>query len=110
MLNKPDWSEASKTLAFFLNGTEKAHASHQTAEIIRDNDFFVMFNGDEKALVFELPEVKETRWHLLVDTGKPSPDDIVDEDKAQQVADREYCLGPSAAAVLMAIPFKSEVG
>ncbi len=93
---KPDWSDKSKTLAFALNG-------RCSSEGQEDNDFFIMVNGDQVEQAFHLPVPRAgTTWFGIVDTGKPSPKDILDEDKATPVDIKgKYRILPSTAAVLI---------
>ncbi|MFM8682918.1 MAG: glycogen debranching protein GlgX [Chthoniobacterales bacterium] len=67
---KPDWSEFSHSLAFMI-----------TAGAGRDDSaacsFYAAFNMHKEPLPFELPEAPGgTRWHLMADTSRPSPEDI----------------------------------
>jgi len=107
--NKPDWSDGSRTLAFFINGTESApNADRQGLERSEkgeplDNDFFVIVNGDQTEHTFSLPNpANDTRWLRLVDTGLPPPQDILEEDEGETVSDNRYLLAPSAVAVFVA--------
>jgi len=69
----PDWDDIGPCLAFRMDG------SH--ADILADrddNDFFIMFNGSEKALTFKVCEpMAGKKWVRAVDTGLPSPNDIL---------------------------------
>jgi glycogen operon protein len=69
----PNWDEIGPCLAFRMDGTH--------ADILADrddNDFFFMFNGSEKALSFKVCEpMAGKKWVRAVDTGLPSPDDIL---------------------------------
>jgi len=69
----PNWDDIGPYLAFRMDG------SH--ADILADrddNDFFIMFNGSGKALNFKVCEpMAGKKWVRAVDTGLPSPDDIL---------------------------------
>lgn len=93
---KPDWSEESRILAFALNGRCFSAGKE-------DNDFFVIINGDEVEQAFEIPKPRAgTIWFRIVDTGKPSPEDILDEDKTAPVdINEKYRMLPSTAAVFI---------
>jgi len=69
----PNWDDIGPCLAFRMDG------SH--ADILADrddNDFFIMFNGSEKALNFKVCEpMAGKKWVRAVDTGLPSPNDIL---------------------------------
>jgi isoamylase len=71
--NTPNWDKIGPCLAFRMDG------SH--ADILADrddNDFFIMFNGSEKALAFKVCEpMGGKKWVRAVDTGLPSPNDIL---------------------------------
>ena len=68
-----DWSDASKSLAFHLDG----HGAEGTP----DNDFFVMLNGHHsKVAMFTAPKPrKNRRWRKIIDTAAPPPWDILEE-------------------------------
>lgn len=103
---QPDWSENGRCLAFMLDGTrfdqdDKTDDDH--ASTARDAPFFVMINGDDTTQAFELPPTPEDLfWLRLVDTGKQSPEDILDEPVAEPAPDGKYALLPSASAVFVA--------
>ena len=70
-IGQPDWSYYSHTLAFCLKG------SH-----VNDQDIYVAMNSYWEALEFEIPSPGfASNWHLLADTSKNSPEDIVPENK-----------------------------
>ncbi|MEB3268292.1 MAG: glycogen debranching enzyme, partial [Leptolyngbya sp.] len=61
----PDWSDHSHTLAFTLHHPAAGEELH------------VMFNAYWQPLTFDLPRTPPgTRWHRVIDTALPSPDDI----------------------------------
>ncbi|GHT72170.1 hypothetical protein FACS1894110_26560 [Spirochaetia bacterium] len=69
----PDWEKIGSCLALRMDGSK--------AEVLADkddNDFFIMFNGGEKAVDFTISEpIDGKSWVRVVDTGLPFPDDIV---------------------------------
>ncbi len=95
-VNKPDWTEDVRTLAFMLDGSEIVEGK-------KDDDFFVIVNGDEVEHSFEIPKSQAgTTWFRIVDTGMPSPKDIVDEDKCEPVtATGVYPVLPGRACVFI---------
>jgi glycogen operon protein len=104
-LGKPDWSENARCLAFMLAGDEVAAPEEKGGpnKEEKDCDFFIMVNGDKKERTFELSSPPEgLAWFRLIDTGKPSPEDIRDENRAEPVLHDKYPLLPSAAAVFIA--------
>jgi len=67
---KPDWSEFSHSLAFMI--TAGAGWDDSAA-----GSFYAAFNMHVEPLPFELPEAPGgTRWHLMAETSRPSPEDI----------------------------------
>jgi len=80
--NTPNWDGIGPCLAFRMDG------SH--ADILADrddNDFFIMFNGSERALTFKVCEpMAGKKWVRAVDTGLPSPDDILQSGEEQILA------------------------
>jgi glycogen operon protein len=95
-VGKPDWSEDARVLAFVLDGSELPHEK-------RDDDFFVILNGDQVKHNFEIPPPPAGNgWFRIIDTGKPFPKDILDEDQGTPVIlERKYPVLPSAAVVFI---------
>jgi glycogen operon protein len=76
-VGKPDWSEESRTLAVVLNGTSCDDGR-------ADSDFLVMVNGDTVKHDFEIPGPRAgSTWYRIVDTSKPSPGDVLDDDNGE---------------------------
>ncbi|MCK4389513.1 MAG: glycogen-debranching protein [Desulfobacterales bacterium] len=95
-VGKPDWSENSRALAFVLDGSELPHEK-------MDDDFCVILNGDRVKQSFEVPQPRAGKtWFRIIDTGKFSPEDILDEDQGVAVIqDRPYPVLPMAAVVFI---------
>ncbi len=95
-LDKPDWSENSRVLAFVLDGYELPHEK-------RDDDFCIILNGDQVEQSFEVPPPKAGKgWFRIIDTGRASPEDILDEDQGIGVTrERSYPVLPMAAVVFI---------
>lgn len=95
-IGKPDWSDHSRVLAFLLNGMELGRG-----EV--DDDFFVMINGNSSEQLFEIPPSRQGRgWYRIVDTGSPSPLDIVDDEQGELVSkDKRIAVAPDALCVLI---------
>jgi len=69
---RPDWGEFSHSLAFMI--TAGGGRNESTA-----GSFYAAFNMHKDPLNFTLPPSPAgTRWHLMVDTARPSPDDILE--------------------------------
>jgi glycogen operon protein len=95
-LDKPDWSENSRVLAFMLDGHEIPHEK-------RDDDFYVILNGDQVEHSFEVPLPKAGKtWFRIIDTGMASPEDILDEEQGIAVIPERKCsVLPMAAVVFI---------
>ncbi|MDB9510041.1 glycogen debranching protein GlgX [Kamptonema animale CS-326] len=66
-----DWSPSCRTIAFLLCG------KHAKAGSVEDNYIYVAINMHWEAQWFEIPGLPEQlRWHISVNTGCTSPDDI----------------------------------
>ena len=93
---KPDWSEHCRVLGFVLDGSELAEGE-------MDDDFLVILNGDRSRHRFKIPRPREGKvWFRVVDTSKPSPEDILDEDKGKPVIlKRKYPVLPMTALVFI---------
>ncbi len=95
-VGKPDWSQDPRVLTFVLDGSELPHEK-------RDDDFCVILNGDKVKHSFEVPPPPAGKaWFRIIDTGKPPPEDILDEDKGKPVnLERKYPVLPMAAVVFI---------
>jgi isoamylase len=70
---QPDWSPASRTLAFMLCGLHAALMPARTA----DDYIYVAMNMFWESQTFELPRLPDNRrWHLFADTYRDSPNEI----------------------------------
>ncbi len=68
---KADWSPTSRALAFMLCG------KHARGGSTRDDYIYVAMNTHWDALYFNLPRLPlGMQWHMAVNTGMPSPQDI----------------------------------
>ena len=94
---QPDWSEASRTVAFMLDG---AHARRGT---VRDDDVYVAANTHWEAHEFELPRLGEDRrWHVFANTGAAHPHDVWDVGSEPSLEDQGTLLmGPRSVAILV---------
>ena len=90
-LGKPDWGNASHSLAFTLH----SFASSQVR--------YIAINAYWKSLEFELPPVTggpDAGWIRLLDSALPSPDDIVEEATGVHVAGPNYLVNPRSIVML----------
>lgn len=86
---EPDWSNASRTVAFHLHGWQG------------QPDFYVLFNAHWESHRFNLPW-QPGHWRRLVDTNLPSPHDIVEEKDAVPLNPGDhYILTPRSAVILI---------
>ncbi len=68
--NEPDWSENASWLAYFLDGGQA-----KLADGSADDDMFIMMNASEEWRHFLVPD-RGREWRKMVDTSRPSPEDI----------------------------------
>jgi isoamylase len=96
-LHLPDWAYHSRTLALSIHGDPPTNAS-ETA----DHDFYLVINAWQEALAFGLPVLPPTlRWHRLIDTSLPSPNEILLEEQAPVLTTDSYrVLGRSVVLLL----------
>jgi glycogen operon protein len=96
---KPDFGSASRTLAFALDGGRTGRLPPAQ----RDRDFYVACNAWMDALDFRIPHSPTGRpWRRVIDTARPSPDDIVDVDTGPRVAfDQPYRVAAHSMIVLV---------
>ena len=87
-LGQPDWGEDSHSVAF-------------TAELKQEKLlFYLILNAYWEALDFELPAAGGGPWRRWIDTSLPSPQDIVEWQKAAPVPGNTYRAGPRSVVVL----------
>ncbi|MDY6951807.1 MAG: glycogen debranching protein GlgX [Thermodesulfobacteriota bacterium] len=93
-VDRPDWSQDARCLAFVLNGEEVGEGEW-------DDDFFVIINGDDVAHEFDIPKPPRGRkWCRVVDTSEAAPRDILDEDTAEPLSmGGKYRVPPATAVV-----------
>ncbi|MEA2084362.1 MAG: glycogen debranching protein GlgX [Thermodesulfobacteriota bacterium] len=94
---QPDWSPSCKTLGVFLDG--------RGATGKRDNDFYIMLNGDHHAQSFEAVSLSgNRRWHKIINTSAAPPADIVHESDAVVLEEKKINVAPFGAVVLISKP------
>jgi glycogen operon protein len=95
---QPDWSNGSRVLAAMLCGK---HAKGGTVE---DNTIYMAMNSCWLPLHFELPfPPRGKRWHVSVNTGMPSPEDIFEAGGEPEVEDQSgMMVGPRSVVILIA--------
>jgi isoamylase len=87
-LNKPGWNDPNaRCLAYTLGGFEG------------ESDLHAVLNMYWDALDFEVPVVSGRHWYRIVDTARPSPEDIVDT--ARQVPIDEGLVRVEGRSVLV---------
>ena len=89
-VDKPGWGDPeSRVLAFTLAGFDG------------ERDLHVILNMFDQTLRFELPEIPNCNWVRAIDTGLPSPDDIVDPGDEVTVDDIAYMATGRSVVVLI---------
>jgi glycogen operon protein len=93
----PDWEKTDPCLALRMDGSR--------ADIMADrddNDFFIMFNSGKADVVFSVCEPPEgKRWFRAVDTGLPSPEDILTPGNEKPLAEEERYSVKSRSLVIL---------
>ena len=89
-LGQPDWSFDSHSLAFTLR--------HPKAK----EHLYVILNAYQEPMTFELPPLGQAeRWHRIVDTALPAPDDFCEVSAAPPVEGDKYLAKARSSVVLM---------
>ncbi len=92
-LNAPDWGAESRALAMHLAG------EHAPAP---DCDIYFAANGSDRDLEFEVPpSPARTHWVRVVDTAAPSPHDIAEEGREEQLPSRTPLRVKAHSCVLL---------
>jgi glycogen operon protein len=90
-LDKPNWGESSRYLAFSLRHPDTGEYLH------------IMLSSYWEPLTFELPNLPSGQyWHRIVDTGLAAPHDLYDVKVAPAVKALRYRVNPRSSVVLMA--------
>jgi glycogen operon protein len=93
-LGQPDWGDDSHSIAF-------------TAEMPKEQMLVhLILNAYWEPLEFEVPPAAGP-WRRWIDTSLPSPQDIVEWEKAPSAPGRTYRAGPRSAVVLYAAAARS---
>jgi isoamylase len=66
-----------------------------------ERDLHVILNMFDQTLRFELPEIPNCNWARVIDTGLPSPDDIVEPGSEVVVDDIAYQATGRSVVVLV---------
>lgn len=93
---EPDWGHYSHTIAFLLAGCAVPKG---------DNDIYVAINAYWEPLKFEIPIPPcGLPWHILVDTSRVSPDDIIPETAVpkRRLDANQYRVAARSVLVLVA--------
>ncbi len=92
-LNQPDWGHNSHSLALTINCVKGTCRFH------------FMLNLYWESLDFELPNVVERQWdgwRRVIDTSRPTPEDICDPDTAPSVTGESHLVQARTVVVLVA--------
>lgn len=84
-----DFSYQSRSLAFFLCG---AH--------FEEGDLYVMINVDWEPLHFHVQEGEAHEWRRVVDTSRPSPEDIAEPGRETPLSSLDYEVASRSIVVL----------
>ena len=92
------WEEAGPCLSMRMDGSRADTLADKD-----DNDFFIMFNGSSEEVAFRICDPMDSKkWVRAVDTGLPSPLDILDQGEEETLKDsRFYTLKERSMAVLI---------
>lgn len=85
-----DLSEHSHSLAYCLLGASRD-----------DDDLYVMINAYWEALQFTVQEGAPGQWRRVVDTSRPSPDDIVEPGQEASLDAAQVTVSPRSIVVLI---------
>jgi isoamylase len=64
-----------------------------------DVDLHIMMNMEDGELEFDMPLVPSRQWHRLVDTARPSPEDIVELELAVPATGNSYTVQAKSVVV-----------
>ena len=84
-----DLGHESRCLAYVLRGAS-----------VGDDDLYVMINGHWEDHGFTVPEDQASEWRRVVDTARPSPDDIVEPGNEPTLKTASYTVRARSVVVL----------
>lgn len=88
----PHWDNEEPLIAFTLNGHENG------------NDLYAAFNASHEEVTFELPAPPANkRWHWIVNTALPSPEDYRETPVPIEPAHFKYRMEPFSSLLLQAL-------
>ncbi len=91
MLNRPDWSEHSRQLAFHLPANPK-----------NSNDIYVISNTSAGRLKFQLPALSlNSKWYRKCDTSKSYPNDILPVGSEEKIIDQSYYYAEARSTIIL---------
>jgi glycogen operon protein len=91
-----DWSGEARILAFLLCGK---HAKNGTT---CDDYIYVVMNSHWETQYFEIPLPPDnTKWHVAVNTGMPSPEDIFKPGSEPELGDQGHFLVSAYSVVVL---------
>ncbi len=96
--NDVSWFGAGENLEFDFNSHTLAYCIHGASS--QDVDIYVMCNSYWEGLEFDIQIGMANEWNILVDTGKPSPNDIFDESNAVSISSLKYRVEARSTVVL----------
>ena len=88
-----DLAYESRCFAYLLHGAS-----------VGDDDLYVMMNGHWKDRDFTLPEERARPWRRVVDTARPSPEDIVEPGNQPTPETVSYLVRARSVVVLVREP------
>jgi len=94
----PDWAKIDTRIAARIDGSK--------ADILADrddNDFYLIFNSRDQSAVFKIcPAPMARRWHRVIDSSLPSPEDLAESgSEAILVPQEEYAVSPRSFVLLI---------
>ena len=84
-----DFSQESRALAYLLRGST-----------LGDSNLYVMINAHSDDLPFAVQEGRTEEWRRVVDTARPSPEDIVGQGAGVPLVSRRYLVRARSVVVL----------
>jgi glycogen operon protein len=91
-----DFGPESRCLAYCLSG-----------ERFGEGDLYVMVNASWEPVLFRVQDGAAGEWERVIDTNRPSPEDIVEPGNEELLGSLNYILAPRSIAVLVRQPAKA---
>jgi glycogen operon protein len=94
----PDWAAIDARIAARIDGSKADIPADRD-----DNDFYLIFNAKDESAVFRVaPAPFARRWHRVIDSSLPAPEDLIEQGfEPMLIPQDEYAVAPRSFVLLI---------